>query len=112
MLLFVGLDRDALIQHQAAGSVDAAAQNDGVAGHHALHGRLDGGGMGEFGAGRIGLAVRRNEVHLSGLGNLIALVDRAVRPAGRLCVHATRQRRRSEKTDQAKRLHGMSFMRP
>ena len=34
MLLFVRLHRDALIQHQATGSVDAPAQNDGVAGHH------------------------------------------------------------------------------
>jgi hypothetical protein len=41
--------------------------------------------MGKFSAGRIGFAVRSDEIDLSRLGKLIALVDRTVRPSRRLC---------------------------
>ena len=80
MLVPVGLQRDALVQEESAGAVDAAAQDDGVARHDLRDRRLERRRLVQRIAGRIGSAVGRDVVDVRRLGHLVGLLDRAIGP--------------------------------
>ena len=80
-LVAVRLQRDPLVQLEAAGTVHPASHDDGVAGHDTRHGRLDCRRLLEGRAGGVRAAVRGDVVHVRGLRDLVDLLDRAVRPA-------------------------------
>ena len=81
-LVGIRLQRDPLVEPQAARAVGPAAQHDRVAAHDALDRRLEGRRLGERRAGGVGLSVGGDVVEVGGLlRERVALRDRAVGPA-------------------------------
>jgi len=78
MFIFIRLHGDALVKHQAARSVDAAPQDDRIAGYDAFYRRLEACGMVQLGSDGIAFSVRRNVVHRLRFRYFISLVDRPI----------------------------------
>jgi hypothetical protein len=98
MLIGVRLQGDPLVERQAAGAISSPAQYDGVAGHRSFDGRGQGGGLLQRRARGIALSIGRHIVNVRGiLGQIISLLDRAIRTAGRLGLPGQQPKQKKKK---------------